>query len=79
MVNNLVGKIIGIFALLIFIAFTCLFIAAITAYDNEKEEFVVDCYDKYGNTINNVNCTEERYSCNRFQDFFLDKCIGDEE
>jgi len=70
----------GIFVLLFLITFFLGSIATVTMLNNEKEEFVVDCYDKKGNIINNVTCIEERYYCNKFQSFFMgDDCIKEME
>lgn len=65
----------GIGALVVVGFIICGVIAAATILDNEKEEVIVDCYDKESNVINEVTCTETKYHCNKFQRFLLDSCL----
>jgi hypothetical protein len=67
------------FVLIVGILLICMVIAEITVLDNETKEIIVDCYDKEGNQINEVNCTEIKYYCNKFQNFFLDNCLEEGE
>ncbi len=56
----------------------CSLLIIIGALNNEKVEVIIDCYDKEGNIINELTCTEERYYCNKLENLILSNCLEEE-